>query len=125
MVEFAIMLPILLLLILGAMDLGRLFTTKIVLTNAAREGANYLAYFPMDANDGFANTFDAIEREADSSNIDVSALSISISNCCTPGSSVEVTVGTTVDLVFENALQFFGLMNGPVHLTSSVKMVVQ
>jgi Flp pilus assembly protein TadG len=55
LVEFALVLPVLLLLVLGAMDLARMFSTKITLTNAAREGANYLSRHPDDAP-GFANT---------------------------------------------------------------------
>ena len=56
---------------MGAMDLGRLFYTKMVLTNAAREGANYLAYFPEDANNGFMETFIAIYDEANSSTVEI------------------------------------------------------
>ncbi len=41
LVEFALILPLLLVLIIGAMDLGRVFYFKIVLTNAAREGREY------------------------------------------------------------------------------------
>lgn len=125
LVEFVIIAPLLLLLILGAMDFGRLFYTKIVLTNAAREGANYLAYFPKDKDDGFVNTFAIIESEADSSTIDVNTLSIVINDCCTGGNPVQVNVSTTVPLVFGGALQWFGLMGGPVQLTGTVKMVVQ
>jgi Flp pilus assembly protein TadG len=125
LVEFALLLPMLLLLVLGAMDFGRLFFTKIVLTNAAREGANYLAWFPKDAEEGYINTYNAIESEANSSTVDVNALSIEINDCCTPGLPVEVKVSTTVTLVFENALQWLGLMDLPVQLTGTVKMVVQ
>lgn len=38
-VEFAILLPVLLLVIAGIVDLGRFLFTQISLTNAAREGA--------------------------------------------------------------------------------------
>jgi len=38
-VEFALILPILLLLIGGIVDFGRAFFTQVVITNAAREGA--------------------------------------------------------------------------------------
>lgn len=39
LVELVIILPVLLLLILAALDLGRLFYSQITITNAAREGA--------------------------------------------------------------------------------------
>jgi Flp pilus assembly protein TadG len=41
--EFALMLPILMMICLGVLDLGRCFFTYISLTNAAREAARYAA----------------------------------------------------------------------------------
>jgi Flp pilus assembly protein TadG len=125
LVEFALTLPILLLLVLGAMDFGRMFYTKIVLTNAAREGANYLSYFPEDANNGYAATYAAIIDEANSSTVQVTVADVSFSGCCTRGTPVEVTVSRTVDLIFDGVLQTFGLLGGPVEITSSVRMMVQ
>ena len=39
LIEFALLLPVLLLLVAGAIDLGRAFYSQITITNAAREGA--------------------------------------------------------------------------------------
>lgn len=125
LVEFALVLPILLLLILGAVDFGRMFYTKMVLTNAAREGVNYLAYFPEDANNGYVDTFTAIYDEANSSNVEVVVTDVTYSGCCTRGLPVGVTITKIVDLIFDNVLQAFGLLGGPVQLTSTVTMVVQ
>lgn len=125
LIEFALLIPMLLLLILGTMDIGRLFYMRMVLTNAAREGVNYLAYFPEDKDQGYAHTFFMIANEANSSNVDFADLVVNITGCCTPGQPVGVTISTQVDLVFDGVLQFFGLMEGPVQLTSSVRMVVQ
>ena len=125
LVEFALVLPILLLLILGVMDFGRMFYTKMILTNAAREGANYLAYFPEDANNGYVDTFVTIYDEAKSSNVEVVDTDVAYSGCCTPGLPVEVTITKIVDLIFDNILQSFGLLGGPVQLSSTVKMMVQ
>ena len=125
LVEFALVLPILLLLILGVIDFGRMFYTKMILTNAAREGANYLAYFPEDANNGYVDTFATIYDEANSSNVEVVATDVTYSGCCTRGLPVEVTITKIVDLIFDNILQSFGLLGGPVQLTSTVKMMVQ
>ena len=41
-VEFALILPVFLLLIAGAIDLTRMMYTQVVVTNAAREGARWL-----------------------------------------------------------------------------------
>ena len=125
LVEYALMLPLLLLLVLGVMDFGRMFYTKMILTNAAREGANYLAYFPEDADNGYVDTFAAIYDEAKSSNVEVVDTNVTYSDCCTRGLPVEVTITKIVDLIFDNLLQSFGLLGGPVQLTSTVKMMVQ
>ena len=47
-VEFALILPVFLLLLLIAVDFGRLFFTYIQLNNTAREGAAYAAAQPDD-----------------------------------------------------------------------------
>ena len=50
LVEFALALPVLLLLIFGVLEFGRAFQTKLVMENAAREGANYFIYDVDDAS---------------------------------------------------------------------------
>lgn len=121
------MLPLLLLLILAAMDIGRMFYTKMVLTNAAREGANYLSYYPeTEQDESFAGTYAAILNEGDSSNVEIIIEEdVSILNCCAVGSEVGVQVTKTVDLVLGNVLQALGLIPGPITLTGTVWMVVQ
>ena len=42
-VEFALVLPLLLLLVLGIFEFGRVFNIQISLSNAAREGARHMA----------------------------------------------------------------------------------
>ena len=44
-VEFALILPILVFLVLGAMDLGHRFYMQNLITNASREGARYAAKY--------------------------------------------------------------------------------
>lgn len=48
-VEFALMLPVLILLLLLALDFGRAFLGWVSLNNAARVGANYAALHPNDS----------------------------------------------------------------------------
>ena len=49
-VEFALLLPMLLLLIFGIIDFGRALNTQITLTQAAREGARLAALGQSSAN---------------------------------------------------------------------------
>jgi Flp pilus assembly protein TadG len=44
-VEFAIVLPVLLLLLLGALDMGHMYYIDHLITNASREGARYAAKY--------------------------------------------------------------------------------
>ena len=46
LVEFALTLPLLLLILIGILDLGRITATYVILENAAREGARYGATHP-------------------------------------------------------------------------------
>jgi Flp pilus assembly protein TadG len=49
--EFALILPVLVLLMLGAIDFGRVFFAYISVTNAARNGADYASFSSVAAND--------------------------------------------------------------------------
>lgn len=60
LVEIAVTMPILLLVLMGILDLGRAYWTYITLSDAAAEGAAYAALYPSD-------TEQAIARAADSS----------------------------------------------------------
>jgi len=123
LVEFALVLPILLLLILGAMDFARMFSTKITLTNAAREGANYLSRHPLEYPDK-TNTELVINAEAiDITNIE-KIISCS-SDPCEAGQTVTVTVKREVDLIFGGFLQTFGITSDAIELSSTVEMMVQ
>ena len=54
-VEFAILLPLLLMLVLGTIEFGRAYNAQITLTNAARDGVRVMAI----GNDPTAAFFDA------------------------------------------------------------------
>ena len=47
--EFAILLPILMLILIGILDLGRITATYVVVANAAREGARFGSLHPNNA----------------------------------------------------------------------------
>jgi Flp pilus assembly protein TadG len=50
-VEFAIIIPVLLLLMLGGMDLGHRYYIQYLASNASREGARYAAKYRLTATD--------------------------------------------------------------------------
>jgi Flp pilus assembly protein TadG len=118
MVELALALPMLMLLIMGAMDFGRAYFIKLTVENAAREGAYYLSYNSDDASSSYAGTIAAIQGEAFSAGVNVESGDITITGCCTVGSNVEVTVNQSIDLFI---IDFF---TGPLPITGSAKMTV-
>jgi Flp pilus assembly protein TadG len=61
MVEFAMILPLLVLFIIGIFDLGRAFFAYIAITNAAREGTRVVTFWPGKAT--IANINTAIQTE--------------------------------------------------------------
>ncbi len=132
LVEFALIVPLMLLLAMGALDLGRVFYVKIVLESAAREGAMYLTINPTDVSACSASpcsmatttgTFQAAQNEAANSGVSLAAVGdVVVTYASKPpvsGSTVAVTVNETVPLFI---FQFFG---GPVQLSSTVRMMEQ
>jgi Flp pilus assembly protein TadG len=65
MVEFAMILPLFVLFIIGIFELGRAFFAYIAITNAAREGARVVTFWPGKATILNVNT--AINTEIESS----------------------------------------------------------
>ena len=59
MVEFAIALPILLIILAGVLDLGRLYYAYVAVTDAAGEGAAYAAMRPDNYDEIFERAQDA------------------------------------------------------------------
>ena len=88
MVEFALVLPVLVLLLFGVIEFTRAYNAKTTMTHAAREGARTLALRGTVA--------DAQARvRASAPSLDQSKLTITTtpaSGVCTPGQTVTVVV---------------------------------
>ena len=119
LVEFALITPLLLLLVMGTLDFGRVFYIKVALQSAAREGAYYRSYHFDDADD--TNTFQAVKDEANNLGVRVNDADINVTGCspCVSGLPVEVTVSQTV------RLWIFNFFTGPLNLSSRARMMVQ
>ena len=101
LIEFAIIFPLALLFIFGAIDLGRMFYTVIVVSNSAREGARYGISFGMDY-DSLSNTYftknteirSKVKQESVGDFISITDGDIEIScvSGCVPGTPLRVTV---------------------------------
>jgi Flp pilus assembly protein TadG len=87
-VEFAILLPVLLMLVLGTIEFSRAYNAQITLTNAGREGVRVMAI----ANDPLAAKA-AARSAAASVSTTISDTDIILStNVCTTGNQVTLTI---------------------------------
>lgn len=123
-VEFALIVPILLLLIMGTLDFGRVFYVKIALQSAAREGAYYVSYNTGDKSNCsggicFQDTILAVQSEANNLGVKVIPADITVIGDLTQGTPVEVSVEQVVNLFI------FNFISGPIHVESTARMLVQ
>ena len=95
--EFAIVLPLLLLLVFGLLDLGRLFHALITITNAAREGARYGIIYPDD----LTGINFVTRREAQSSGITLDPGASSVSVTYPQGFGEHLPIRVTVTYRFQ------------------------
>ncbi|TFC29456.1 pilus assembly protein [Cryobacterium sp. TMT2-18-3] len=94
-VEFALVLPLLLLLVLGVIEFSRVYNVQISLSNAAREGARTMAIHNDPAR---AKT--AASLAAPSVNPALTTGDITVRPAdCAAGSAVTVTIDYEVDLL--------------------------
>ena len=104
LIEFALVLPILLLVLLGIMEFGRMIMTANVLNQAAREGAR-LGAVTSDADTSF---YIAIETRANTllnaANLKPENVTITI---LPPDAERKITV--TINYAFPFATKFFDL----------------
>lgn len=119
MTEFALSLVLLLTLLAGVVDLGRMFFAYIIIRDAAQEGAVYGSIAPKDnltvlQNEVESRVRAAFTDPADSSNvpIDITKLNVQTeilgATCATPGSGIRVKVEYSVPLT----MPFLGTIIG-------------
>jgi Flp pilus assembly protein TadG len=114
MVEFALIVPVLALLTMGVVDLGRVFYQYEALANAAREGARYCALHPGDATGTLAQA----QRE-----VSGTVASVTSSGCTNPGRGQPVTI--TVQAPFAPVTPLIGnLVGNPMTVGAAATMVV-
>jgi Flp pilus assembly protein TadG len=132
MVEFALLLPIIVLLLVGVFDLGRAFFSYIAITNAAREGARVVTFWPGKTTIADVNT--AIDTEIGASPmVDVGNIASRVIECGDPSAIVttstelqdctsEHPIRITLTYAFEPILSFF--FPQPLTLRRTAEMMV-
>jgi Flp pilus assembly protein TadG len=126
-VELALILPVLMLLVASALDLGRMFYSQITITNAAREGAYEAAYGPSSftanapCHTATNRVMCRVLSEAKGSFVEVAKADVALA--CSPscaeaiGNTVTVTVNGHFTLLTPIMAPFLG--GNDVVLTSS------
>ena len=99
-VEFALILPVLLLLVLGLVEFGRAYNVQISLSNAAREGARYMAIHNHERDAEAAAKAAAILAAPSVFNPEITENDITISpSPCSGGEPVTVTINYEVEFL--------------------------
>jgi Flp pilus assembly protein TadG len=111
LVEFALILPVLMLIVFGVLDLGRLFHAAITVANSAREGARYGTLNPPPDNNPSIIAAALAEAENSGINIPPGNISVSCPLGCNSGNPVRVTVEydfqLIIGIVFGNPIIHF------------------
>ena len=115
LVELVLCLPLLILIFMGVFDLGRVFNAYIVISNAAREGANYGSLHPLDSS----GIIQRVVNEAWNSGITLTTGDVQILSSGTSGTPIRVTVSHNFQLLWSS------LVSGRViYLRSYAEMVI-
>ena len=131
LLELALLLPVLLLLIIGALDYGLAFYAKVVLENSAREGAYRMVYpdpgLTLNQRIAAAKTAAATEaKDALGNSLVDPATDVGVqcfvggalNIACPSGSTVVVTVQHPIALMFDI------FRRGPLQLSNQAKMLM-
>jgi hypothetical protein len=112
--EFALILPLLMLIVFGVLDLGRAFFSAITIANAAREGARKAVLTFDDINDLYDHSASivAVQQEAANSGVTLNSISIYCIDggtqlsppTCYSGDTVRVSVSYDFDLIITQLL---------------------
>jgi len=122
-VEFAIVLPVLFLVIAGIVDFGRYFFTQIQVTNAAREGARAAVVLPNPASTDMT----AITQRALAGVAGVPSTAATVLTTCPAASPSNASVRVTANfswIVMGPAIRLVGGnwgLSGPVQATGVMR----
>ena len=127
LVELALVLPFLLIVLFGVLDLGRVFFVTINLTNAAREGVRFLTRHPDDLTNvsPYGRSKSAAIEEASYSGISLSDSQVS-ADCSNVNDDDYCDSGTpaTVSVTYDFDLVMGWLLPSPITITRSAVMIV-
>jgi Flp pilus assembly protein TadG len=107
-VEFALVLPLLVVLLIGIVEFGRAYNTQIALQGAAREGARALA-LGESASTAVANASGGI------------TMSVTASTACPAGNPSTAYASVTTSTQFTFGIPFVPIGEKTLHATASMR----
>jgi len=132
-VEFALVLPIFLLLVIGVIEFGRAWNLQQTITDAAREGARRAVVFDPTLTQAAVNT--AIKTKIQAAGFDSSQATIAWQDCtatCTAVTSFDVGRGKVLNIQLSMPYRFIFLKplmnlastssNGSLTLSTATQM---
>lgn len=123
LVEFALILPIMMFLLLIAVDVGRMFATYISVSNGAREGALYAVQHPTDAAGGWTATKVVARQEAGNATLNVTVCPGDAGCALVAAGTVQVAASQSFSFLTPFITNGFGSIwsgfGGPLLLTVS------
>jgi len=119
--ELAILLPLLVLILLGCLDLGRVFSVWLTLSNATREGARYAASNPSQVAGGAPLVRDATLADIAAQGVPTTGVDVKVltAGAATGGQPVTVTARYSMQLA---TTYLFGAQ--PVVIEARTSMVI-
>jgi len=110
-VEFALLLPLLLMIVLGIVDFGRMLNAQVTLTQAAREGARLVAL-------GQPNVANRTQAAAGA----LSPVGVAIQSTCPTGSGGDGIVETSYTFTFTPGLGYVVSLFGGSGLSGQITL---
>jgi Flp pilus assembly protein TadG len=129
LVEFALILPILLLILGGVLDLGRMYYAYIVITDAAAEGVTYATIHPPNdpSNPSDSSTTEIRTRTLDACgpmSADVQSIQVVCPSCPNTTSGDTVTVIVTYNYAILTPFVNVMFPDGQVELQAIATQVI-
>lgn len=124
-VELALMLPVIIIVLAGTLDLGRAYYSYITIVNAAREGARFGATHPPQLTPCENHAADIITRaqnEAQSSGVNKDLMLVMVT--CPNGNTSGNPVRVEIKYDFYPILTRMLLGGGPIRLRSDAQMQI-
>jgi Flp pilus assembly protein TadG len=128
MVEFALITPLFLILVLGIIDFGWGLRAYVTLTNASREGARYGVTLPTNASDQTSNIAAIKARVMDYSSGTIASaddVTVEYPNGLAGGNSVKVTAHHDYEYITPLGGMLSFLLPDPLPMSASSQMRIE